>query len=251
MKNLLVCLFLTAAFSGFGQGVYTYPQWNPDANYSGFIEAGDLLSLLTVFGQPFAFNDTASCEYNGTPFESFISDVINEDVILDSLSVQFILSDVTDPYFVAGCPSSVQDTVQTFYSFMLHRVNSKTYEGDGFRFKMFYDLTDGGYGFYIGWIAANTLDDFTSQGLYGDDPGTNEQYVSRPHYSPELFLPFEPTFGAFDSTGISFLPLLDGNWRLMDYGWDPYYFGYGSNYFDSWADYITHWNMIPFWHYAE
>lgn len=249
MRHLLTSLALLATFAAVGQGVYTYPQWNPDANYSGFIEASDLLSMLTVFGQPFAFNDTASCEYNGTPFESFLSDVINEDVVIDSISVQFILSDVTAPYYVAGCPSPVQDSVQTFYSFMLQRVNGTTYEGDGFRFKMFYDLTDGGYGFYIGWVATNTLDDFTAQGLYGNDPGTNEHYVSRPHYFPELFLPFEPTFGEFDSTGISFLPLLDGNWRLMSKGWDPYYFGSGTD--DSWADYISHWNMIPFWHYAE
>ena len=257
MKNLLACLAAFAAFSVSAQGMYTYPQWNPDANYSGFIETGDLLALLTVFSEPWGFNDTASCDYDGTQFEHFIADVIAEDIVLDSISIQFILSDSTEPFYAPGCPDPFIDSVDTFYSFMLHRQSNLLYEGDGFRFKMIFESCCGNYNFRLGWMTGGSsgLQGLVEEGLYGDLPHyqSNYEFVARPHVEQYVQLPFETSFnGSIDSTGIEFLPFGSADWYLQKYGW-----GEGNTatltsvYSDCWADYITHWNMIPFWHYAE
>ena len=44
----------------------------------------------------------------------FFGSVLGGDIIIDSLSVQFILSDVTAPYYLPGCPDAVIDSVQTY-----------------------------------------------------------------------------------------------------------------------------------------
>jgi len=248
MKHLLACLAILVLSQPLsGQGVYTYPQWNPDANYSGFIEASDLLSMLTVFSEPWGFNDTASCSYDGTEFESFFGSVIGGDIVIDSLSVQFILSDVTSPYYLPGCPDAVIDSVQTYFGFTLqpYYIDSESfwYRGDGFNFSVCFDHDFGWYKFSIGFNSAGMLSDYSNDGLYGlNSP------IAYPYADSFLYLPFPDSF-SFDSTGIHFLPIGSNNWERSGYdGFSTC--GYpGSN--TSWADYISHWNMIPFWHYAE
>ena len=254
MKNILACLAVLAAFNISAQGVYTYPQWNPDANYSGFIESSDLLSMLTVFSQPWGFNDSAFCIYDGTEFESFMTDAIAGDIVIDSISVQFILSDNTDPYYVPGCPDPLTDSVETFYSFMLQRTSNSNYEGDGFRFRMLFDSQNGLYNFRIGWTSGwgNGPLDLVEEGLYGASTySASYPFVARPHGNNWISLPFAQHMSPdLDSTGVVFTEVPSDTWDLQRYGWHEDY-TLSNTVTDCWADYITHWNMIPFWHYAE
>ncbi|MDA9001911.1 hypothetical protein N9H08_00460 [bacterium] len=248
MKNLLAFLCFVVSLPAIGQGVYTYPQWNPDANYSGFIESSDLLSMLTVFSQPWGFNDSASCTYDGTEFETFFGSVMGGDIIIDSISVQFILSDVTDQYFVPGCPDPLIDSVQTYFSYMLQNSGGTQAERiwahpSLFKFSVCFEEINGTYRFAVGFDNSNILLPYSIDGLYGSLSPT-----AFPYSSSSLTLPFPETF-VFDSTGISFLPVGASDW------WREYagsFYGCGSpDQSTCWADYITHWNMIPFWHYAE
>ena len=250
MRHLLTSLALLATFAAAGQGVYTYPQWNPDANYSGFIEASDLLSMLTVFSQPWGFNDTASCNYDGTEFESFFGSVIGNDIIIDSLSIQFILSDLTDPYYVPGCPDPLVDSVETFFSFMLQpfSINGdvKRWSDGLFNFEICWSPINGTYTFSLGWQGSYPLANYANQGLYGNG------WIQVVPQGSSLLLPFPESF-VFDSTGISFAEIGANHWAHGNGGQMSWLTCPGANGGSTsvLANYISHWNMIPFWHYAE
>jgi hypothetical protein len=147
-----------------------------------------------------------------------------------------------------GCPDAVIDSVQTFFGFTLtpHLINSETfwYRGDGFNFCVCFNHNAGSYRFSVGFNTNGQLFGFSSEGLYG----TNKP-IAHPYADSFLSLPFPDSF-SLDSTGIHFLPVGSTDWERA---------GYGSNFENCtspndnaiWADYISHWNMIPFWHYAE
>ena len=64
------------------------------------------------------------------------------------------------------------------------------------------------------------------------------------------FLYFANICSDLDSTGVVFTEVPSDTWDLQRYGWNENYTP-SNTVTDCWADYITHWNMIPFWHYAQ
>ena len=116
MRHLLTSLALLATFAAAGQS--TMP-WNPDANDDSYIGATDMLSTLAVYGQQIGIDSSLTCDYDGTPFEEFLGDVFEGNVIIDSVLMQYHCFATMDVYF-PSCPETYPDTVSYERALMLH-----------------------------------------------------------------------------------------------------------------------------------
>ena len=58
------------------------------------------------------------CDYEGTELEEFILDVVNWDVILDSVYVEYTLRD-TLTYYTAGCPDLIVEPILLERAYMM------------------------------------------------------------------------------------------------------------------------------------
>ena len=218
MKNLLACLAVLLAFSAGAQSM----PYNPDANDDGYIGSPDLLSFLPLFGTQIGIDSNLTCDYDGTDFENFMAGVILGDIILDSVLVQYHVSD-TDSIFIPGCPGLIADSVS------LERV------------RLFDSFSSGSYpwntqmqsvngwenfgGLHFAWNANdnefrlhfmdNELSSLSQDGFFGSS--WNAMWTGTIPFPPEV---------SYDESGAS-----------LDWG----------GYF-NWATYV---NILPYYHYAE
>lgn len=85
------------------------PNYDPDSNGDDLIGAEDLVSLLGVYNTSLAVDTTLECDFDGTAEDEWLFGVITGEVIIDSVVVQYSISD-SATYYEPGCP-----TLQVYY----------------------------------------------------------------------------------------------------------------------------------------
>ena len=219
----LLALVVAVTAGAQGTTIHEYP-WNPDWNNDNFVGSSDLTGFLSAFGSEFG-NPPEPCDYDGTPLEELLGGIASDDIILDSVYMEYQLEDVST-YYVVGCPDPVTDTVIISYSHLL--TNFQDYGGhwiirgwDQFNvynhIQFFMNLTQGTYFWNIRSDAIAAL---LAEGFYGSNINPN---------SDESSMPF-PADWYLDDNGIH----IESGWEENDW---PYY-----------ANYL---HILPYWHYAE
>ena len=225
MKHLMTLLALVVAVTAGAQGttIHEYP-WNPDWNNDNFVGSSDLTGFLSAFGSEFG-NPPEPCDYDGTPLEELVSGIASDDIILDSVYVEYQLEDIST-YYVVGCRDPVTDTVIFSYSHLFRffydyggywAIEGVDQFGVYGNLQFHMDLTQGTYRWYIRSDAIQAL---TAEGFYG-----NSVIGS----SDESSIPF-PEDWYLDDNGIH----IESTWSESEW---PYY-----------ANYL---HILPYWHYAE
>jgi hypothetical protein len=231
MKNIFTLLLTALSFSAFSQNnaIHVYP-WNPDANHNNNIGADDLLPFLSVFGEEFGL-PPEPCTYDGTDFEDWFANVIEQDIILDSLFFDFTLLD-TNSYYVVGCPDPIIEVAEFHDYGMIYPYDENigyysSLEGDdsyGYNvsFKLAFDPTSAMYSMRL---SVHAFYFFFPDGLFytGINPRSFQNY--------SWLLPF-PNSYEFDENGHIVAP-----WDNLN-GLPQYLHG-------------NELTLIPYWHYAD
>lgn len=224
------------------------PNYDPDSNGDNLIGAEDLVSLLGVYNTSVGVDSTLDCEYEGTVEDEWLFGLFTGEIILDSVVVQYSISDSAD-YYEVGCP-----TAQTFYLnvemqytlfpnetwnasnpnvLYFQTVYSAPWGSTGLAFMRFEFQLGGGY---AGW----RWDDANVQNLY--DAGPDGAYFNIDHYTAEYYScinrgPSSTSF-TLGEDGLKPSSLTCGGYEFSPtkaFG-DPAY-----NYL----------NLLPFWHYSD
>ena len=224
MKHLLTTIACCLAVVCLGQGttIHEYP-WNPDWNNDNFVGSSDLTGFLSAFGSEFG-NPPEPCDYDGTPLEELMAGVVNGDIILDSIFIEYEVSDVST-YFEIGCPDPVTDTIVLsntamltgFYPYAEHwYMQGPDGYGSQVRFGFEWNLSEGLYKFYcISW----GLQSYTNEGFFGSITSSTEWAA----------IPFPDTW-FMDENGIDL-----NDWSESQ----------------GWVAYTNYLHILPYWHYAE
>jgi len=227
MKHVLTLMALVVAVTAGAQGtsIHEYP-WNPDSNNDNLIGVDDLLDFLPVFGDEFG-NPPEPCDYDGTPLEELMAGIINGDIILDSIFVEYQLEDVST-YYIAGCPDTITDTLILSNTAMLIGFDLMAngwaitgYDAYGVyaRFGIEFNATDGLYRLLLRSDFLHSAG-FLNDGYFGGSYSSNTVFEAIP-FPEEWYL---------DEEGIH-----------IESGWDEFDWPYYANYL----------HILPYWHYAE
>ena len=101
--------FALSLFASFLSMAAQNPNYDPDSNGDDLIGAEDLVSLLGVYNTSLAVDTTLECDFDGTAEDEWLFGIITGEVIVDSIVVQYSISDSVT-YYEPGCP-----TLQTYY----------------------------------------------------------------------------------------------------------------------------------------
>ena len=101
MKHLTTLLTMAITFAGLGQQM----PYNPDANGDDFVGVGDVLGVLGVYDTALMQPDL-QCDYDGTDLEQLFSGLVNGDLVMDSVYVEYFYSDSVET-FVPPCPEPI------------------------------------------------------------------------------------------------------------------------------------------------
>ena len=227
MKHLTILLTMAITFTGLAQNnlIEEYP-WNPDSNFDNFIGVSDLTGFLSVFGEQFG-SPPQPCTYDGTAIEDLLVSVSTGGVVLDSMRIEYQVSDVVQ-IFLEGCPDPVSDTLVFAQSVLLANFESwDNYwqmevqypiasEADFFRFSYQYNPQSGYYRLEMYSQAINVLG-FANDGFFSGNSSTTTGWWT---------LPWPSSF-SYTEDGLS-APWLDG-----------------------WGLFADHLHILPYWHYAE
>ena len=223
MRHVMTSLALLATFAAAAQS--TMP-WNPDANDDSYVGATDMLSTLAVYGQQIGIDSSLTCDYDGTPIEDWVSQVLAESIIIDSILIQYHVLDSALIYLL-GCPDPVWNVVSYERSYILNNQNSYLNElawwsdalGFNRNFRIEFYPTTGHYRFRI--------TDFEVSSLGIDEVLGSYTANAQQEQSVNWLIPFPVDEASFDENGLSFF---DWSGFLED------------------ATYV---NILPYWHYAE
>lgn len=202
--------------------------FNPDVNSDFKVTSVDLLSFLGVYDTEFGMTPP-SCDYDGTSFEEFYFGLMNMEIILDSMFIQYTLYDVNE-YYVVGCPEPVTDTLEYTGTAMLNAFNQQpNYVGltasnhnphiEGGYFSMSFDFRPAN-GEYVIVMNNNEISPYLNSGFFAGGLSMIVAYLNLP-FSADL---------TFDEDGLD----LSSLWNA-----------------GQWAHYATEFVMLPYWHYAE
>ena len=227
MRHLLACLAILAAFNGSAQSTMPY---NPDADDDSYIGASDILGLLPLYGQQFGIDSSLTCDYDGSEFEDFLTSVFDQNIVMDSVLIQYHVID-SGLVYSPGCPDPVWEVVSLERSFVLplwafstngpYQIYFRLYDSFGTkRFIIDYSSNTGVYQFTI------RDEEVSSQG-YEVILGSHISYAKTDSLSGTSWtLPFADSY-SFSESGLSF--------------------SYCANFLSS----ATYMNILPYWHYAE
>ena len=221
MKRLVALMICAVSLGAAAQGtsIYDYP-FNPDANGDDLVGVADLQSFLTLYGQTLG-GMPEQCTYDGSSMEQFLAGLLNGDVILDSVFVEYEVQDVST-YFVPGCPDALTDTAVVAYTGTWTETGSSSFASWDFRFG------GGNHWFYVYYNSYNGTTYLRFQNSYLEQLGYIQDgfFDSENSQTSSESLPF-PIEWQYDEDGIS-LPWLNG-----------------------WAIHANYIHILPYWHYAE
>ena len=113
MKHLTTFIAAVISFAAAAQQM----PYNPDANGDDFVGVDDVLGVLGVFDTALMQPDL-QCDYEGTDLEAFFGGIFNDEIVLDSIYVEYSFSDSVAT-FIAGCPDPVMIETVLERSFLL------------------------------------------------------------------------------------------------------------------------------------
>ena len=99
MRHFVTLVACLASFIALAQN----PNYDPDSNGDDLIGAEDLVSLLGVYNTSLAVDTTLECDFDGTAEDEWLFGVLSGEVVIDSVVVQYSISDSTT-YYEPGCP---------------------------------------------------------------------------------------------------------------------------------------------------
>ena len=200
--------------------------YNPDVNDDSYIGSADVLGLLPLYGQQFGIDSTLSCDYDGSEVDTWVSQVLDGSIIVDSLLVQYQVIDSLEVW-TPGCPDPLWEQLILERSYVLQEFNVDNYS-DGFAFEWHSDFL----GYDRSWVMSfSELSGLYFFGLYDEE--ANQALLGTTSAFPmnqngwSWTLPFPTEYVSFDSSGLNFT-----TW----------------NGFLTSATYV---NILPYWHYAE
>ena len=241
MKHFVTLVACFASFIAVAQN----PNYDPDSNGDDLIGAADLTSLLAVYNTSLAVDTTLECNFNGTAEEEWLFGILTGEVILDSMVVQFSISD-SALYYEPGCPIPQYHTLQLELEYVLDNVSSTPTELKVYgnypnqwvlKNKLTFDLRAAlilgeHYWTWIDWNLRE-LRDFTAP--FGAD--YNFEYSSNAAFAcSTIESDYAQTF-SLDEDGLASGIRCNG---LPDNS-GPFGNPVGYNYF----------RILPYWHYAE
>lgn len=221
------------------------PNYDPDSNGDDLIGAEDLVSLLGVYNTSLAVDTTLECDFDGTAEEEWLFGILTGEVILDSIVVQFSITDST-LYYEPGCPNPQYHILDVELEYVLDNVSSSptfvcvenyypnpwgAYEEGRLCFQ--YDPNSGAHWWY--WQDRNLRELRNYTAPYGAN--YNFEYDTDQIYACSTITnQFFQTF-SLDEDG------LVGGFRCNGTLFDGGLFGNPVGY-----NYIR---ILPYWHYAE
>ena len=215
MRYLITLLFAALSLNAVGQMPY-----NPDSNGDYSIGSPDLLSFLGVF-DTMLVDSSLTCDYEGTELEGFFGGIFSQNLILDSVYVEYLLTDTVITY-LPGCPDPVYIDVILERSYFV--TNFQSYESSDM-IAVYRQI------FYLGHPRTLYFNFFNSSGYYEvvlDDVEvgvlTNYNNSTQTDYT---LMPF-PESWTLDEEGIQV------DWEV-----------------DEWVSHCTNFRLIPYWHEAE
>lgn len=202
--------------------------YNPDSNGDDLIGATDLISLLGLYST-LMIDTSSTCDYEGTEIEQLISGSLSEDLILDSVYVEYLLIDSQLTY-TPGCPDPFWVDLVLDRSYIMV-ANPVSISGDY--------VSVSGETYYLGEERSFHLSFNSQYGVYS--------LRLRDYEISEL------TYYNYDSKwttpgnccqNLVELPFPE-SWTLNEDGiqvsWEPY----------RWVHNCEHFRLIPYWHAAE
>ena len=225
MKHLTTLLTMGITLTGLGQQM----PYNPDANGDDFVGVDDVLGVLGVYDTALIQSDL-TCDYEGTGFENWITQLFEQQITLDSLYVEYLIID-SSQIFVPGCPEP-QDVVTVLdRSYVFDMINWNDNAGT---------LVVSGSKDYLGWTRGFGIIFFGNNGTYRIELQdyevsdlTSLGYQSSWSYDPAQCC-------AIDTP----LPFPE-DWTLtvdgIEVGWTA----------SSYVGQAINFRLIPFWHETE
>ena len=137
MKHFVTLVACFASFIALAQN----PNYDPDSNGDDLIGAEDLVSLLGVYNTSLAVDTTLECDFDGTAEDEWLFGVFTGDVIIDSVVIQFSITD-SATYYDPGCPIPQISYLNVELEYAL--TNNDINEDDRIRFISSYDPPWGG-----------------------------------------------------------------------------------------------------------
>ena len=238
LKHLLIFKVLLFSALAMGQN----PNYDPDANGDDLIGAEDLISFLAVYNTSVAVDTTLECDFDGTAEDEWLFDVINGEINIDSIVVQFSISDSAN-YYKPGCPTEQVYYLNIDFEYTLFPSGQSE---TSVSLNNYYDNPRGSnYGAFAGvrfqtstgrayfYFDDEALMDLKSSGPYntGFNFSYNVPYMYACVNTPGNFLAVDLT-----EEGIVGNTRCDGQSHSNSIYGDAYY-----NYF----------RLLPYWHYAE
>ena len=219
MKHLLTLAALLVCTLSLAQQM----PYNPDANGDDFVGVDDVLGVLGAYDTAL-MQPELTCDYEGTELEALYAGLINQELILDSVYVEYLIVD-SFPTWIAGCPEPVFLDVVLERSFMHTNIS---FSGGS---QVNVDAQSTYLGYYRG-----VRFEYNSNGRYRltvqdqeVEALTDYSYVSEWMVpgGGDLYLPFPDSFGLSDDG-------IEATWNTS-----------------GWVANSESFRLIPFWHEAE
>ena len=226
MKHLTTLLTMAITLTGLAQQM----PYNPDANGDDFVGVDDVLGVLGVYDTALMQPDL-QCDYEGTEFESFIVGLITEELILDSVYVEYLIRD-TLTYFTPGCPDEIIEPIILERSYTMFNSQGEVNQSWGAEVEVSTNYFSYHRRFSIAYY--ESVNEFFLQ-IYDNEVGQlpnfppNAQWDDPmiPGSNSSLLLPL-PEEWSLDEDGVQI------DWWISD-----------------WPTMCEHFRLIPFWHEAE
>ena len=205
-------------FTGLAQQM----PYNPDANGDDFVGVDDVLGVLGVYDTALLQPDL-TCDYDGTDLEQFMGGLFEQNLVLDSIYVEYLIVDSVTT-FLPGCPApvTIETILERSYTMLAPYINFYAYSNR---------LEIRGDNFYLDYNRLLYFKFFPESGSYfievlDDEIGALTSYSS-------------------SSTSMTGLIPFPDNWVLDENGIDV---GFGPH---NWISNCESFRLIPFWHEAE
>ena len=220
MKHLTTFLTMAITFTGLAQQM----PYNPDANGDDFVGVDDVLGVLGVYDTALMQPDL-QCDYEGTDLEQLFGDWISGAIVMDSIYVEYLISDSVISYS-PDCPEPVIEEVVLERSYVINTTYNYT---DGSNIEV------GGNAYYLGFLRNTYL-------MFNQSNGFWQFYI----YDTEVEYVTSGAYAGYaDTWGGQFMLPFASDWELNEDGievsWEP----------NSWPANCQQFRFIPFWHEAE
>ena len=239
MKHFVTLVACLASFIALAQN----PNYDPDSNGDDLIGAEDLVSLLSVYNTSLSVDTALECDFDGTVEDEWLFGVLNGEVIIDSIVVQYSISDSTT-YFEPGCP------VEQVY-----------YLDVEVEYALFFAYDNGGsiaftsdyipnWGVSYGATFSFWFNSENGQGAcYWFDQNLFQLRYNVPPYDSEFHFPIQTSaMYSCENSDLSTPTFQLGENGLVggvtcsgsEFSWDPFN-----------SPFYNYFRILPYWHYAE